>query len=301
MGKNPAFQWYPADWLRDPELRMASLVSRGIWMDLLCHMWAARTRGELAGTVTQLAQLVGTGIEEIEHFISEAESLKFADVTIRNGEVTVRNRRMMREERDRQNNAKRQANFRARAERTTEDNAEHNAFSNGGVTPPSSSSSSSSSSKKRDNTSESKMDASRPRAYSADFEEFWSNYPTRSGSNPKSPAFALFEKRCTDGIEPKALIDGARRYATWCSATGKIDTETVMQAKRFLGVNERGWENEWRLPVPAVVDRNGPGRSRNETPIEMAKRRLAEVSNGSSGSKTDHIDAGSRVSSLASQ
>ena len=149
MGKNPAFQWYPADWLRDPELRMASLVSRGIWMDLLCHMWAARTRGELIGTVAQLAQLVGTGIEEIEHFISEAETLKFADVTIRNGEVTVRNRRMMREERDRQNNAKRQANFRARAERTHEDNAEHNAPSNGRVTPPSSSSSSSS---KREST-----------------------------------------------------------------------------------------------------------------------------------------------------
>ena len=39
MGKAPAFQFYARDWLTDPELKMVSYQTKGIWIDLLCIMW----------------------------------------------------------------------------------------------------------------------------------------------------------------------------------------------------------------------------------------------------------------------
>jgi hypothetical protein len=34
--KRPAFQFYPADWRKDVELRSCSLAARGLWIDMLC-------------------------------------------------------------------------------------------------------------------------------------------------------------------------------------------------------------------------------------------------------------------------
>ena len=43
----PSFQFYPGDWLTDTSLRMCSPETRGVWIDLLCHMHMANERGFL--------------------------------------------------------------------------------------------------------------------------------------------------------------------------------------------------------------------------------------------------------------
>lgn len=139
MGKNPAFQFYPSDWLGDPELQSTSAATRGIWANLLCYMWWSRERGTLENTSEELQRLANCTTAEWEAFLEENSRLKFADVTLRNKIVTVTNRRMMREERVRELTRLRVKKFR-------------NAACNANITTHSSSTSSTSSSTTNTNT-----------------------------------------------------------------------------------------------------------------------------------------------------
>lgn len=61
----PFIKFYPRDWQADPELRMCSLESRGLWVELLCIMHSAKRRGFLetpqgqALTDDQTSRLIG--------------------------------------------------------------------------------------------------------------------------------------------------------------------------------------------------------------------------------------------------
>ena len=139
MAKAPADQFYYADWLRDVELQMACSTTRGIWMNVLANMWFAEAKGELIGTEEKLARLLNSTDEDFIKFLQEAETLHFCYVSRNsNGCVTLRNRRMYREEKKRISNKLRQQRHRV--------SRENNAGKTPDVTPPSSSSSPSSSS-----------------------------------------------------------------------------------------------------------------------------------------------------------
>lgn len=112
MGKNPAFQFYPNDWLGDNQLQMASTVTKGVWIQLLCRMWWSDTRGRIEGTREELCKIALCTMGEIETFLCDAVTLKFASVTLDNKNVTVVNRRMEREEQARKSNVARQARYR---------------------------------------------------------------------------------------------------------------------------------------------------------------------------------------------
>ena len=88
-GKAPAFQFYVRDWLSDPQLKMASLSSRGMWIDLLCFMWEAPERGKITGSENEIARLLGIQTEEVEAFIEEAKILEFATVTECDGRMLI--------------------------------------------------------------------------------------------------------------------------------------------------------------------------------------------------------------------
>jgi len=45
--KRPAFQFYPADWRKDVELRSCSIAARGLWIDLLCIAHECEPYGHL--------------------------------------------------------------------------------------------------------------------------------------------------------------------------------------------------------------------------------------------------------------
>lgn len=104
MGKAPAFQFYVRDWLSDPQLRQASPGTRGIWIDILCFMWESVNRGKIEGTQEQLMRMTGASKQDFDQFLNEAEMLKFCDMS-RNGHgiVTLENRRMKRDEKEREN------------------------------------------------------------------------------------------------------------------------------------------------------------------------------------------------------
>jgi len=103
VAKRPAFQFYPADWRKDPLLGLASHTTKGIWIDILCCLWEVPEQGKLGASRPQWCHLLGCKIDEFDTFVLEAKSFKFCDVTICNDIVTVINRRMYRDYKEREN------------------------------------------------------------------------------------------------------------------------------------------------------------------------------------------------------
>lgn len=137
---------------------MTIASTRGIWIDFLAHMWNAPERGVIEGSPDQLRRLLGCTKEEFDTFVSEAEQLKFCDISVTlSRSVTpesrellrIRNRRMVREEKSRN-----QATIRQRRHREGESPEPQSRDSHADITHASSSSSSSSSasSKRERNT-----------------------------------------------------------------------------------------------------------------------------------------------------
>jgi hypothetical protein len=73
------------------------------------------------------------------------------------------------------------------------------------------------------------------------FERFWSAYPTRLGSNPKTPARMKFQKLVAGGENANAIISGATAYASQQRSAGKVGTEYIAMSVTWL--NQRRWED----------------------------------------------------------
>lgn len=79
--KMPAFQFYPADWLKDPNLQSCSLAAKGLWIEILCKMHEMPIRGVLrtSGAAWSKNRIVrsinGATAEQLEELI-EAGVLK---------------------------------------------------------------------------------------------------------------------------------------------------------------------------------------------------------------------------------
>ena len=103
MGKKaPAMQFYVRDWLSDPQLRLTSPSTRGIWMDILCFMWEAPERGKLEGSLERLGRMVGASNGDMELFLEEIKTCHFCDIYETSHKiVTLINRRMFREQTER--------------------------------------------------------------------------------------------------------------------------------------------------------------------------------------------------------
>ncbi len=81
----PAFQFYPGDWLKDPELRRSSKAARGALIDILCLAHECDFRGALWGSNTAWSR------EEISDGIggSRDENLALIQKLIDNGPLKV--------------------------------------------------------------------------------------------------------------------------------------------------------------------------------------------------------------------
>lgn len=112
MGKAPAFQFYPGDWRRDPALQMCSMSVQGIWVNLLCIMWEAPKRGVISGGRKDFCKILGVTSLEFTHFLSAIKTHCFGEISEENGVITIRNRRMVREEEARKANNDRVREFR---------------------------------------------------------------------------------------------------------------------------------------------------------------------------------------------
>jgi hypothetical protein len=92
--------------------------------------------------------------------------------------------------------------------------------------------------------------AARPRAVAEppEFLKLKLAYPRRAGSQPWSRALQAINARLREGHSWDEILDGAHRYADFCSATGKVGTEHVQQAARFCGPGKE-FLQPWGLPA----------------------------------------------------
>lgn len=98
--KLPAFQFYPADWRKDPGVQALSYEERGIWFEILCLMHESEDRGRLllAGRPMPdeaLARTLGLDKQILTNALT-----KFLDygVASRDENDALINRRMVRDE-----------------------------------------------------------------------------------------------------------------------------------------------------------------------------------------------------------
>lgn len=99
--KRPAFQFYPADWRKDPALSSCSLAARGLWIELMCIAHESDRYGYLSVNgrpmgLPQLARMVGESPATLTKLMSELES---AAVFSREDDGTIYSRRMIKDER----------------------------------------------------------------------------------------------------------------------------------------------------------------------------------------------------------
>jgi hypothetical protein len=116
--RNSPFHLDTGDWLKDPKLSMCAPAARGIWIDLLCALHESGRRGQITGTPDQLARLCRCSTAEFVEAIAEFKRTNAADISERNGSVTVINRRMQREEKARLATRQRVASHRSNADVT---------------------------------------------------------------------------------------------------------------------------------------------------------------------------------------
>lgn len=158
MSKLPSFQFYPGDWLKDPNLRRCTPAAKGVWMDLLCIMFECEERGVLATsgqawTDDEIARAVGGDRAETLACIEEL-TLKGVANRLPNG--ALYSKRMVRDENKRKlcvEAGKRGGNPNLRPPLKGGVNGQSKGQSKGGANPnptPSSSSSSSSSDNKHE-------------------------------------------------------------------------------------------------------------------------------------------------------
>lgn len=108
------------------------------------------------------------------------------------------------------------------------------------------------------------------------FGEFWQAYPRRLGTNSRKNAEARFRAAVKAGCDAEAIIDGARRYAAQCDATGKTGTEFVKAAEAWL--NGQFWEGSYPLSAPS---RAPPARqARRNTGLEGLDELERRFTNG---------------------
>jgi len=296
--KLPAFQFYPGDWMKDPQLGSASPASRGIWIDFIAVAVEMPERGVITRTISQFARLLRCSEGEFLTFLIEASRFGFADVQ-RNGqtsllrhavtpvdvesdaEVTVICRRMVRDEKARQSHANRQTRYRDKQASDAE------------VTPqvtPMSHSSSSSSSISSSNPEErictipagmARVSGASPKPqrlsqkkrleYPPEFEEAWTALPIRFGGNPKQAAYAAWRARRNGAVPAADLLEGAQRYAAFARTTGIIGSEKVQMGATFFG--PKGfWQEPWSVGPRSVLSGNGA-----KSVIQMQMERVAEL------------------------
>ena len=116
---------------------MCEPATRGIYIDLICGMHELDQSGKITGTLAQLSRLARCTEQEMVSALKNLTETNAANVTERNGKITVENRRMSRDYKFREGNNLRQKKHRSNGEITAMSRECH---------APSSSSSSSSSS-----------------------------------------------------------------------------------------------------------------------------------------------------------
>lgn len=74
--KQPSMQWYPKDWLGDPNVQSLDYEMQGIWFAILMQMWLSEERGKLtlnglAMPIDAIARLLGLTVAKAEEAVGK--------------------------------------------------------------------------------------------------------------------------------------------------------------------------------------------------------------------------------------
>ncbi len=107
MSKAPAFQFYPNDYARDT--RVLTPAARGIWMDVLCVLfWTGPFVRSKTLSVSDWSRLVSVTQDEFSSAFSEFQKHNICDSSQdSHGNVTLTSRRMLSDDKERRDAAKR--------------------------------------------------------------------------------------------------------------------------------------------------------------------------------------------------
>lgn len=78
MSTMPAFQFYPADWQANPNLRRCTHEEKGIWIDVMCLLHDQAEYGVIRWPLDEIATAVGTTTKKMRGLITKGV-LKGAD------------------------------------------------------------------------------------------------------------------------------------------------------------------------------------------------------------------------------
>jgi hypothetical protein len=107
MGKVPAFLFYPNDWMRD--LEEHPLEIEGAWIRICCKLWWSEKKGVVTRDIHQRSKILRSSEDETKRIFEYIKLWKIGEIlTDGNGTVTVKSRRMVRDEKDREMNMLRQ-------------------------------------------------------------------------------------------------------------------------------------------------------------------------------------------------
>lgn len=69
--RRPSFQFYPADWLGNSNLRRCTHAEKGAWIDVMCLMNDSDEYGLLRWPLNELAQAIGAQVEILHSLIAK--------------------------------------------------------------------------------------------------------------------------------------------------------------------------------------------------------------------------------------
>lgn len=264
MAKQPWLKWFPSDWRGDPKVRLCSWEAGRLWFEMIGIMHEGDPYGHLRIEgrnldATDLSALLGQSVKKVAAWLADLE---------RNGVFSrddgcIVSRKMVRDE----------ATRLARAE------GGRMSITHPRVQPPKDT--------LKDtldgthigypqipDTRSQKPDKKKPPKspkgeYSTEFLSFWAAYPSRAGGADKVGAWKMWQARIKAGVQPDAMIAGAKRYALYCFDAGSLRTQYVKQARTFLGTGEHFLEPWTSPPKRGIVPAAG---SVNERPQSAGVR-----------------------------
>lgn len=236
--KRPSFQFYPADWRKDPALSACSMAARGLWIELMCIAHESDNYGHLSingkpMVTAQIARMVGESPNVVSKLLGELDD---AGVFSRDEQGSIFSRRMVNDERIR--------NVRADAGRLggnpnlLKQNIKQEVKQNEEqILTPSSSSSSSSS----NNTPKA------PKGAGLRFEEFWTAWPNGERKQDRKKCSEKWRAGNLDSLAEAILADIGIKRSTDKWREGYIEAPLVY-------LNNRRWEDGVRPGLAGADD-----------------------------------------------
>ena len=241
-GKNPAFQFYPNDYIRD--LSPHSNEIGGAWTMIFSHLWYAKNKGTSTKTLEQWSKLLGEKRAKTFKIISYLQSNEIATVEpkpLQNNltfKITITSRRMVRDEKQREYEREKKKRQRECPQNVPPDVPDLSLK----CPPPSSdlqSSTSSSLKNKKKNTKKKKVELTAQQQER--FELFWKLWPKKKSKGDAEKAWAT--------IEPDDMLL-AKILAKIKEGDNSLDWAPDENGKRWIlhpatWLNAKGWEDEY--------------------------------------------------------